>query len=208
MNHLLFERTPGRTADLYDPDVADLMRRTGNLLIAGTVAEADYARARVRVLIGKISTDWLKWITRRAGPDITWWAPEVGEQVLVLAPCGNLAQAVVLGAIYQNTYPAPAASADLSLIRWKDGTTVTYDRAAHKLTIDCVGEVDVIAATKITATAPEIDVVAGTKATVTAPEIALAGHVTVKGNVDVTGSITASGSIVDASGNTNHHVHP
>jgi phage baseplate assembly protein V len=190
---LFFERDPYRNADLPDRDSADLARRLSSTLRLGTVADADYEKARVRITIGKVKTGWLPWVTLRAGSDITWWAPELGEQVLVLAPCGNLAQAVVLAALYQDAHPAPAASADVSTMQWKDGTTVIYNRAAHKLTVACAGEVDVTAATKVT---------------VTSPEIALVGHVAVQGDVDVAGSVNASGSIVDGAGNTNHHSHP
>jgi phage baseplate assembly protein V len=186
------ERRPGLGGDISDPDTADLVRRVANLLRPGTVVAVDCAKARVKVRIGKIATAWLPWITRRAGPDITWWAPEVGEQVMVLSPSGNLALGVVLGSIYQNAFPAPASSADTAVMQWKDGTTVVYDRAAHKLTVHCVGEVEITAATKVT---------------VTAPAILLVGEVTIDGNVSVQGSVTASGSVIDAKGNTNHHVH-
>lgn len=191
--NLLLERDPARTGGLGDPDTADLMRRLANLLRLGTVAEADYGRARARITIGALKTDWLPWITLRAGPDATWWAPEVGEQVLVLAPCGNLSQAVVLGSIYQSAHPAPASSADVSAMVWKDGTQVTYDRSARKLTVNCVGEVEVAAATKVGITAPEIELV---------------GHVAVRGNMDVKGNVNASGNIIDGGLNTNHHTHP
>ncbi len=190
---LLLDRDPARTGGHGDPDSADLARRVANLLRLGTVDEADYEKARVRVAIGKVKTGWLPWITLRAGPDATWWAPELGEQVLVLAPCGNLGQGIVLGALYQQAFPAPASSADISTARWKDGTTVIYDRAAHRLTVNCVGEVDLIAATKVS---------------VTAPEILLTGHVMIQGNVDVQGNVNASGNIIDGGMNTNHHSHP
>jgi len=186
MNNLLIERAPGRGGDIYDPDTADQVRRLANLLRAGTVSEADYSKARVRVNIGKLATAWLPWLTHRAGPDSTWWAPEVGEQVMVFAPCGDLAQAVVLGAIYQNSFPAPESSADIATARWKDGTAITYDRAAHELTVNCVGNIEVIAAATVTIKAPSITLV---------------------GNVSVQGDITASGSITDTTGNTNHHIH-
>jgi phage baseplate assembly protein V len=186
MNNLLMERAPGRGGGIYDPDMADQVRRGANLLRAGTVSAVDYVKARVRVNIGKISTAWLPWLTHRAGPDTTWWAPEIGEQVMVLAPCGDLGQAVVVGSIYQNSFPAPAASADVTVTKWKDGTTVTYDRAAHKLTVNCAGEVDIIAAARVTVKAPSIALI---------------------GNVSVQGSITASGAITDTTGNTNHHTH-
>ncbi|UMT46983.1 hypothetical protein AOY90_15755 [Escherichia coli] len=40
--------------------------------------------------------DWLQWLTHRAGRSRTWWAPSVGEQVLILAVGGELDTAFVL----------------------------------------------------------------------------------------------------------------
>ena len=48
-----------------------------------------------------IVTVWLPWLTARAGTVITWSALSLGEQVLLLAPTGDLAQAFVLPAVYQ-----------------------------------------------------------------------------------------------------------
>ena len=45
--------------------------------------------------------NWMPWLARRAGLDAEWWKPDVDEQVLVLAPSGNLALGVVAGSIYR-----------------------------------------------------------------------------------------------------------
>ena len=62
--------------------------------------------AKLKVKIGDITTDWLPWLTHRASNDTSWWAPEVGEQVIVLAPSGELHQAVIMPSIYQSAHPA------------------------------------------------------------------------------------------------------
>jgi len=189
----LIERHPAGTADLYDPDASNLQRRLANAIRLGTVARVDYVHARVRIQMGTILTDWLPWVTHRAGPDVTWWAPELAEQVVVLSPYGDLGQGIVLGAVYRNAFPAPEARETIHYTKYADGTEISYDRAARKLVVNAVGEVDVLAATKVVITAPEIDLV---------------GHVKIAGNVDVTGNITATGTVLDSSGNTNHHSHP
>ena len=92
-------------------------------------------RARDGRCRGGLTTDWLPWITRRAGETRTWSAPRPGEQVLVLAPYGDLAQAVVLPALYQDAHPVPAARQDIERITYPDGSTVDYDSAQGQLTV-------------------------------------------------------------------------
>ena len=68
----------------------EIVRRLENVVRLGTVAEVRYETpARCRIKTGDLVTDWLPWTTARAGGDRSWWAPEVGEQVIVLSPGGN-----------------------------------------------------------------------------------------------------------------------
>ncbi|MEW6490366.1 MAG: phage baseplate assembly protein V [Thermodesulfobacteriota bacterium] len=119
--------------------VAELERRVGCLLRLGTVAELDAGAARVRVRSGELLTAWLPWLTRRAGPDRDWWAPEPGEQVLLLAPSGELAAAVVLPAVYQQAHPAPASAATKHRVEYADGGFSEYDRFGGWLRAEAKG---------------------------------------------------------------------
>lgn len=121
--------------------VAENDRRLANLIRFGHVSSLDEANARVKVDCGDLTTDWLPWATLRAGPDKTWHAPEVGEQVLVLAPSGDMAQAAVLPAFYSDANPAPANVKTKHLTKYQDGTEVQYDRAAHqmRMTLNAAG---------------------------------------------------------------------
>ena len=114
----------------------EIERRLANLIRLATVSALDANAARVKVQIGAVVSDWLPWVTHRASNDRSWWAPEPGEQVLVLSPSGDLTQAVVLPAIYQANHSAPADSENIHRVRYKDGTVVEYDRAAHRLLAD------------------------------------------------------------------------
>lgn len=152
-------------------EFSDLQRRLSALINVGRVAELDPEAARVRVEFGDILTDWLPWLTARAGTDRTWWAPEPGEQVLILAPSGELAQAVVLPAIYRDAYPAPEDSPDRPGIIFADGAAVQYDRESHALWAHLP---------------------AGGTITITSP-----GGVTINGDVLVNGSIKATGDVAD-----------
>ncbi|MCJ9428548.1 phage baseplate assembly protein V [Kordiimonas marina] len=114
----------------------DIRRRVDNLIRFGTIAEVDLVKARCRVTMGTLTSGWLPWKTARAGGDRTWWPPEKDEQVMVLAPGGDLAQAFALSGLFSDASPAPDQSADLSGIFYSDGAKILYDRAAHALTAD------------------------------------------------------------------------
>lgn len=131
--------------------ITELERRQSNMLRVGTIAEADYARARVRVSIGPLLTAWLPWLTQRASKTSTWHAPEVGEQVLVVSPAGELAQAVVIPALYQSAHPANADNPDIARITFADGAVLEYDRAAHRLAADIPGSASIKTSGDLTA---------------------------------------------------------
>lgn len=120
-------------------DLVELARRLANVVRAGTVAELDGDRVRVRYDTDEagapILTAPIPWLTYRAGPDRSWWAPEVGEQVVLLAPSGELTQAFALPALYSDAHPAPASDPDKHVVRHSDGALFQYDRESHEYRI-------------------------------------------------------------------------
>ena len=122
-------------------ELAEVARRLANMIRVGVVAELDTDVQRVRVRYdtdddgAPILSAWTPWLVPRAGPDRTWWAPEVGEQVVLLSPCGELTQALALPALYSDTHPAPSADAHKRVVKHSDDALFEYDRAAHRYTI-------------------------------------------------------------------------
>lgn len=122
-------------------DLVEIARRLANVVRLGTVAAVDLAAARVQVVYDTeadgtpIRTAPLPWLTGRAGADRTWWAPAVGEQVVVLAPGGDLPRAVVLPALYRDAHPAPAAEASKHVALYGDGIRVEVDTDAHRYSV-------------------------------------------------------------------------
>lgn len=105
----------------------DISRLLRNLIRTGVVVETDLAAGRCRVKTGGITTDWLQWLTQRAGRSRSWWAPSVGEQVMLLAVGGELSTAFILPGIFSDAHPAPAASADGWHVAFPDGATLSYE---------------------------------------------------------------------------------
>ena len=134
-------------------DQSDLLRLLQNLIRLGTIAEVKGAKARVR-LGPTLTTEWLNWATRRAGSTRTWSAPNVGEQVIVISPGGDLTRGVILPALYSQEFDAPESSPSVHTTHYPDGAVVQYDHAAHALTAVLPGGTATITADKVTSNAP------------------------------------------------------
>lgn len=176
----------------------DTDRRLANLVQIGRVSDVDTARGLAVVDMDGPATDWIPWVTLRAGGDRTWWCPEVGEQVLVVAPSGELASAVIVGALYQDAHPEPADSDDVHRTVYKDGTVVEYDRAAHQYKIDVSassGSVVVICKTATVQASEKVDV--------DTPNANFSGNVTIEKTLTYKGGMQGSNSTGGAAATVN-----
>ena len=195
-------------------EVAELRRRLENVVRGGVVAEADYAAAlaRVRYALDEdgqaVLTGWIPFAAARAGGDRAWSAPEVGEQVLLLSPGGDLGNAVCALSLYSAAHPAPADSPDVSAAVAADGARVEYDRAAHRLRHAAQDG----AAIQYDAGAHALSAALPAGATVS---IVADGGVSIEGDVSVTGDVSATGDVSDRRssmesmrGTYDGHVHP
>ncbi len=87
--------------------LTEIMRLITNLIRTGIVSEVDPVNWLCRVKTGDLETNWINWLTLRAGNTRTWWKPTVGEQVMLLSMGGNLETAFALPAIYSEAFPPP-----------------------------------------------------------------------------------------------------
>ncbi|MCG5240093.1 phage baseplate assembly protein V [Azospirillum doebereinerae] len=207
----------------------DLERRIGNTVAYGRIEAVDYAKARARVRTGDNVTAWIPWGTGRAGGDRTWHPPEVGEQVLVASPCGDLAQGCIVTTVNQSAHPAPGDKATVSRTVYADGAVVEYDRDSHGYRIDLpaagtatvhVGDATVEAKTDgialtcggsslritpagIFLSGPTVGMTAGGGS----GAATLAGNFQMVGQLAVTGNVSATGDMLNAGQNSNHHSH-
>jgi phage baseplate assembly protein V len=56
--------------------------------------------------------------------------------VVVVCPCGDTNQGVVVGSVYRDAHPAPGDTEDVSRTVFKDGAVVDYDRKRHQHLLD------------------------------------------------------------------------
>ena len=195
-------------------NINELARAIRNLVRTGVVVEIDLNAGRCRVQTGGIITDWLQWLTQRAGRSRTWWAPSLGEQVLILAVGGELDTAFVLPGIFSDDHPAPSASADALHIAFPDGAVIEYEPKTSALMVSGIKTADVTASESITAKVPVVLVKAAERITLDTPEVIctnklITGSLEVQKGGQMRGDITHTGGSLSSNGKVLHtHKHP
>jgi phage baseplate assembly protein V len=117
---------------------SEVARRLNNIVHFGTVSEIDLKKARVRIKIGKITTDWLPWLTL-AGAVKIWNPPVVGEQVCVVSQGGDLSLAVAIPSIFQDKFAAPSDDANIVRIEFSDDFAIEFDKANNEFAVQVEG---------------------------------------------------------------------
>ncbi|WP_092519200.1 phage baseplate assembly protein V [Xenorhabdus japonica] len=136
--------------------LTEIMRLLRNIIRIGVVSEVDTTRGMCRVATGDLKTDWIQWLTSRAGNSRTWWAPSAGEQVLLLSIGGELTTAFVLPAIFSNGRPAPSISPQATHIEFPDGAVMEYEPQLGALTVKGIKTAKIEASDSIEMTAMDI----------------------------------------------------
>lgn len=114
-------------------------RRVENLARLGTVVAVRHEKpARCRIKLGDNTTDWLPWMAGRAAGNqgSKWWPPVVGEQCLVMAPGGDLAQGVALLGAYSDSMDAPSDGEGVDRTQWSETDFAEYRAGRHTLHMD------------------------------------------------------------------------
>lgn len=165
-------------------DLATLSRLLENIVRFGTIAAVQHVPPRVSVKTGDLVTAMLPWLTLRAGDDVEWDPPTVGEQILLISPSGQLANAVVLTGIYSDAIPANGDRAGLHRRTYRDGAVIEYDSIAHHLnvTLPAGGTTNLVSTGGITIEGP----------------ITHKGDYIQTGNQTVTGKVTVTQDVVAA----------
>lgn len=177
---------------LRSPEFEDIPADLAGLVRLGTIVSVDLAGARCVVRYGDPDDDEpaetppIRWLAPRAGLTRVWSPPSQGEQVLLLAPDGQVGNAIALMGIVQDAFPPPSA-AKADTILFPDGARITYDPEAGAL---------------------QAVLPAGATAEIEAPGgITLRGDVTIEGNVTVSQKLTADQDVVANGISLHDHVH-
>ena len=136
-------------------DIAELQRRFENLIKDGEIAEVDPAAGCVRVKIGELVTDWLRYWVPAAGGVSVHRPPSVGENCTVLSPSGETANGKVLCGFSGSQYPSPGNDASNTIVKFPDGAVCQYNHDSGAMTITGIKTGLVQAATSLTFDTPQ-----------------------------------------------------
>ncbi|MCR9529240.1 phage baseplate assembly protein V [Vibrio alginolyticus] len=182
--------------------VRDLQRRMANMIRRGRVHSVDFEQSPPRVKVeyekGAV-TGWLPWISgRESNKHRTDWEPlAIGEQVIILSESGDLSAGVVLPSLPDATSPVPSTSPDEHVSRYEDGTTFTYNRKTHTLSIDVQGDAILHTTGNVTAN------IKGTADVTVAKDLTLKTNTNMvldaSGNIDIKagGNVKVTGTRID-----------
>lgn len=149
------------------------------MLRFGTITEvnASAGTARVKFEEDDIVSAPLPVVQRAVSGDKFFSLPSPGDQVACLMD-ENAETGAVLGSVYSSAQTPPSgATAGSMVVRFEDGTTIKYDKAGPKITVEIDGEVEV-------------------KCTVTKID----GDLEVTGSIEADGGMSAGGSGISTSG--------
>jgi phage baseplate assembly protein V len=179
-------------------DANEFRRLIVNLIRKGSVADVDLTShpPTCRVSVGDpddtvnpgLVTNWIPFLTLRAGNTREWNPLTKGEQVVLLCPMGDPSQGMALAGLNSDAFPAPSTSANKHVRVYPDGAELEYDHAVHalKATLPAGANVLVVAPGAVTVQTREATVQADT--------------ITLDADVTVTKSLTVKGAFAFESG--------
>jgi phage baseplate assembly protein V len=117
-------------------ETAETRRQMGDLIRLAAIASVDRAArtCTVRFTADDEPLGPFDWLVGMAGDTAVWSVPSVGEQVILLSPGADVEGGVVLRGIFSSLFPAPSSD-DVEMIRFKDHSIISYDPAAHHLSV-------------------------------------------------------------------------
>ncbi|MDR2241307.1 MAG: phage baseplate assembly protein V [Providencia alcalifaciens] len=177
---------------------AGIRRLINNLIRVGVVVAVD-AKKGCRVQIGNLETDWLNWLTLRAGSTRTMNAPSVGEQVIILAIGGELTTAFVLTGIFSNEHAEPTDSLTADHCTYSDGAIIEYEPATGALKATGIKTATIEASEQINAATKVVVVNASKQIKLTTPTVICSENLTCA-TLNVTEGGEMTGDVIHKNG--------
>lgn len=131
--------------------LARLEESVNQLIVRAIVTQVDGEKYRLKVKFpaqDDVESDWLQVLTPMSHVDKVYTLPDIDEQVLVLNVPGAQEVGYVLGTSYSDKNPPPlgAASPDITMINFGNGSFIKHNRANGNLDICVTGIMKIVAA--------------------------------------------------------------
>lgn len=212
----------------------ELYRLIANMIRHGRVEDvrpgSATSPARCTVRLGDdLATDYLPWFALAAGGNNQtrhWRTPARGEPCLLLAPEGDLGQAVALPGIYSTDMPQGANSEDVERHDFSNTDFWEHNRATGTLRFEIATAIELKVGASMLRITPSGTTLATPQYTVDSPATEFTGAVTVQklltfnggmaGKAGAGGSNSVQGGLAFAGGQVTHngkriddgHTHP
>ncbi|WP_140918809.1 phage baseplate assembly protein V [Limnobaculum xujianqingii] len=194
-------------------DNFELLRLLCNLIRTGIVTEVNPDKYLARVKTGGNDTDWIRWRADRAGDAVTWWAPSVGEQVILLAPEGELSKAFIIGSLYSNELQPPDFNSGTQVTQHPDGARYEYNPESSSMLISGVKNITITSSDSVTVNTSTATIKASGSITFDTPKVICTNHLStatlsIEQGGTMTGNINHSGGNFKSNGVVVHsHKH-
>ena len=116
-------------------EIIDLLRRLENMIRIGTIIDVDLSGEipLYRVKTGELETDWIAATVQRAGTAKKSHAFTSGEQVVLMAPSGDLGAAMISHALNSEANPSPDNHETRDRTTYPDGAVIDYNPESGEL---------------------------------------------------------------------------
>jgi phage baseplate assembly protein V len=139
-------------------NIAELNRQLENLIRIGTIAVVDHAARKLKVKSGNLLSNWLDW-PADIGRNYKRWRPlRLNTQVILSCPAGDPAQAMIIGMLYSNDFPAPSTDPDIDLIAFNNGSFIEYHHTNKTVKLHSAGDFDITAVGNIKINGTRVDI--------------------------------------------------
>lgn len=160
--------------------------RFGQLAGYGKIESVDLKAGLITVIQGEMVTGPIRWLMGGGGKTKLWSRPKIGEQVLLIAPEGDIAGAIALRGVHSAAFP-PIGDTDREIVEFEDGAIVAYNPGTHELTIMLPS-----------GGAVSLEAQAG---------LTIKGPVKITGSVEIDGKLTATDDVIGAGKSLKSHAH-
>ncbi len=138
-------------------EIIDLLRRLENMIRIGTIIDVDLSGEipLYRVKTGELETDWIAATVQRAGTAKKSHAYTIGEQVVLMAPSGDMGAAMISHALNSEANPLPDNHATRDRSVYPDGAIIEYNPESGELLASGIKKATIQAGTLVTIDCPK-----------------------------------------------------
>lgn len=180
----------GMSFDSPDQSPTEQLRMMANIVRTGRVEAVNPSIARCRIRTGELLTDWLPWLVLAAGgagQTRHWRVPAIHEECLLLAPGGDLAQAIAIPGLFCEDMPQNAGAEDLERHDFSGSEYWEHNRAEGALVFNIANSIALQVGDSTLTITPDGTTLKTSLHTVDSPMTKFMGNVSIAGGLGVEG---------------------